>query len=178
MPLTPEQLRAQLEADIALTDAALQAMLTAAYQAIDKRYGPLTATSELHSGDGDTIILGRPTTTDAVDSVTIRHGETETLLADDDWELQGDGRTMYRLLTGTSPAYYFGAPVAVVYTPTSDSADRDRVARQLVELELLSKPGVIGFTEGNWSIQFSNNQSYTQLYEEILGSLGGHWAFA
>lgn len=176
MSLTAEQFRALVGTDIAIGDPELTVLLNGAWQAIEARYGSLEPVIELHHGTGPNLLLGRAAA--SVGSVSIGSALDPTALEADDYRLGADRRSLFRLETGTNPSVVWPGWEEVTYTPFNDVDARHTVQRKLVELELLSRPGVVGMTEGNFSIQLAQGQSYSDLREEILASLAPGWVFA
>lgn len=169
MSLSVTDLR--LRVTSSLGDVALQGLLDAAYEAIDAYAGDSGPVQELltASGNGPLLMLSRRAL--AVSSVI----EHETTLADDDYELRSSGQMLYRLNTGTNPRRTWRAVrIDVTYTPYIDDADRDRVAGELVKLDLNYKPGLVSETIGDWQEQFARNDLFNYQTERaaILASLG------
>jgi hypothetical protein len=177
--LTVAELRSLVPGDIELEDAALQLLLDAAEQAITAEIGALGETTTYHDGGGSLLLLDRPTTADAIDSITESFdSESPTLLATDDWRIEADGRFLVRLLTGTNPSSWWAGPVRVVATPTSDLALRKGVQAELVKLELASNPGLAMIQVGNWMEQYSQGRPYGEMRTDILATLHPAWTFA
>lgn len=169
--LTVEELRAQVETDLA--DADLQLLINAAEQAVARVAGPLGDVVEIRAGGSSIVILNRRAATIS----TIREaGQDEDLDPDDFW-LRSDQRSIDRLETGPDPSSTWRGPVVVTYSPVDDVAERKAIAIKLVELDLSSTPGVLGFTEGNWSIQFPNGETWGATRADLLSAAAPLWTF-
>lgn len=169
MTLSVDDLRA-LHAST-LTDAALQTYLDAAYQAIDNYAGETGDVQELlmASGQGPLLMLSRR----ASNIVSVI--EHELTLAADDYELRSSGQMLYRLNTGTNPRRSWrAARIDVTYSPYLNDDDRDRVAVELVKLDLNYSPGLTAQEIGDWSEQYARNDLFNYQTERaaILATLG------
>jgi len=165
--LTVDELRA-LHAS-SLTDAALNTYLDAAYEAIDKFAGVTGDVQELlsASSSGPLLMLSRRAL--AVEQVI----ENDITLASDDYQLRSSGQMLLRLNTGTHPARYWRHRVDVTYQPYLDDAERDRVAVELVKLDINYSPGLTAQEIGDWSEQYARNDLFNYETERaaILNSL-------
>ena len=169
MSLSVDTLR--LHVSSKLGDVALQGLLDAAYEAIDNHLGVIGPVQELilASGNGPLLMLSRRAL--SITSVT----EHETTLAADDYELRSSGQMLYRLNTGTNPRRSWRAVrIDVTYAPYVDEAERDRVATELVKLDLNYKPGLVSEQIGDWQEQFARNDlfNYDTERDAILATLG------
>ena len=158
----------------ALGDGALVRAVEDAEAAIDRVGGPVGEIREERPGRGSAIIiLARR----AASIRAIReHGDDEDL-AGDDWRLLSDQRSIRRLHDGTNAAHAWRRPI-VSYQPVDELATRRMVAIELVKGSLTSMPGVLGFTEGNWTIQYANGQTWRSSRQDALDELGPEWGFA
>lgn len=163
MALTVEQFRQRVETT--LGDEALGALLSAAYEAIaNSDIGPPGDVSEFITVDGgDLLVLSRPA--DTIVSV-VERGVT---LSSDDYALRTP-TILLRLRTGTHPSSYWRGRVEPTYT-VEDGLERDRIAAELVALELAYQPGVVSRRIGEWSETYAQgDRSYAQEREAIFGS--------
>jgi hypothetical protein len=160
---------------VAASDAALTTFEGAAELAIEAVAGPLGAAVEIRDGGSSIVIL--PRYASAVTKVT-EGREVPLELAANDWLLRSDRRSIERLRFGTNPAMRFLDPVRIEYTPLDDTLLRRAVAVALIKAELTAQPGVLGVTEGNFTIQYANGQSYSVTREDVLESVGPLWSFA
>jgi len=172
--LSVDQFRAFVETP--LSDEALLILLDAAAQAIVREHGPAGETTERLRARGDLIMLSRPAVTIAT---VIEDARWAALtLADDDYELSSSGQTLYRLSDGTNPGYHWHGRVDITYTPFDDTAERQRVQRDLVMLELNFMPGIVSQQIGTWTETYQSTilKGYAEQRADILASLsGGGW---
>ncbi len=154
--------------------AAIEVQLAAATDAIEQLAGPLGEIVETHRGGSEFVILNRIAT--SVRIVTEEDGRLT--LAADDWSLGVDGRSLRRLPEGTNPELRFNGRVAVTFQTADDLAIRRAVALELVKTGLMSQPGVLGLTEGNFTIQFANGQTWSSLRDGALEATRPPWGFA
>lgn len=162
MTLTVDLLRGYITT--ALSDEALDALLDAAYEAIDQYAGASGSITELISpGPGDLLMLSRRAS--AISSLK----EKDIALATDDYQLHGD-QLVRRLDTGTNPAWRWRGRVDVTYTALTDTASRDRVAIALVNLDLDFAPGLTSQRLGDFS-ETADQRPYDEQRAEILASL-------
>lgn len=147
------------------SDEVLTDLLAAALEAIDERYGPDDATvTEYLRPFGQWVRLGRR----ASDITSVEEGGDA--VAEADYELRPGGRYVRRLADGEASTW--SGMVDIVYTPYSESAERDRVTVALVDLDLNRHPGLTGITVGPWSEQYTqDDDSYRRAREGILASL-------
>lgn len=169
--LTVEEVQGLVETD--LSPESLQLLIDAAEQAIARVAGPTGEVVEIRDGGSSVVILNRFAA--AIGSVR-EASATEDLNEDDFW-LRSDRRSIDRLATGPSPARLWRGPVVVTYTPVDEVAERKAIALKLVQLDLDAHPGVLGFTEGNWSIQFPNGESWGATRADLLAGSGPLWSF-
>lgn len=158
-----------------LTDESLLILLDAAAQAIVREHGPSGATTERLSASGDLLMLSRPALT--ITTVVEDARWAPVTLAANDYSLSSSGQTLRRLSTGTNPRYYWHGRVAVTYTPFDDTAERQRVQRELVMLDIAFQPGLVSQSIGTWSEAYTaSGKSYSEQRADILASLsGGGW---
>jgi hypothetical protein len=156
-----------------LTDEALQVLLDAAAEAIDKEAGPLGDVVQRTRAVGPLVMLARVPSLIVSVVETYDHigGRGDLTLDPDDYEITGR-QTVRRLTTGPNPALRWYHPT-ITYTPVDDRADRQRVQRMLVGLEVNAHPGMSQQTIGTWSEQYRSTagQTYQEERAEILGSL-------
>lgn len=152
----------------ALEDADLQGLLNAAYQAIDPRLpsGPQT---ELLTVGADVLVLSLPAT--SISSIVDRSIELEA----DDYEVISP-TMLRRLTTGTNPTRLWYRPL-VTYVAAAADAERDRMAIDLVKLELNFQPGLTSRRIGEYSETFgvasaAGGTDYASAREAILSSYG------
>jgi hypothetical protein len=152
----------------ALTDAALQVYLDAAYQAIDAYAGVTGDAQDLLTPSGPLLMLSRRA--ESIVSII----ENDITLAADDYELRSSGQMLRRLNTGTNPRSAWWGWVDITYTPYLDDADRDRVAVGLIKLDINYSPGLTAQEIGDWSEQYARNDLFNYETERaaILASLG------
>lgn len=170
MAVTVAQVRERAAAT-AVADDSIQSLIDAAVSAVSAVAGPSGAVTERHRvrAGGPLLMLARDGA--AVTGVTERAGTpAELALETDDWLLRGS--LLERLATGTNPSLRWRPPVDVAVTTADDSAERDRVALELVLLDLSYQPGVSSERVGDWS-QTSGmaSGSYDAERDAILASL-------
>ncbi len=158
-----------------LPDSALQTLLDSAFAAVDATDGPF-AIRELLRPRGHVMGLSREAERIVVVIEDVRF--QPLTLAADDYQLSTTGQALYRLNTGTNPRWRWGRPwgrnddlVDVTYVRPDNTADRIRVAVELVQLELNYQPmlfeqAVEGFIE-----RFQPRESYEAERQGILSSL-------
>lgn len=153
-----------------LTDAALQTYLDAAYEAIDKYAGVQGPVQELLSASGNGPLLMLSNRAVTISSVI----ENGVALSADDYALRSSGQMLYRLYDGTHRRRYWYGRVDVTYMPYLDAAERDRVAVELVKLDMNYSPGLTAQEIGDWSEQYARNDLFNYQTERlaILASLG------
>ena len=161
-----------------LGDEALQSLLDAALEAITARYGDIGDESvDIRRPTGPSIRLSQRA--QSIISVTEQPavgwgswGGRKVDLDVLDWQLRPGGAILERLPTGPNPAYRWRGRVEVHYWPVDDAAERDRVAVDLVKLDLNLQPGLIETSIGTWSEKSSKlAASYQTEREDILSSL-------
>jgi hypothetical protein len=134
MALTLAAVKAAVETD--LDDAIVKRLLDAAVSAVDRSAGKATTESETYDASGlEYLPLSRRHT--AIGSIVERRrasSDPVTLSADDYREV-GDYQLL-RLASGTNPASIWGREVVITYTPEVDQEVRDRVAIDLVKVDL------------------------------------------
>jgi len=159
----------RLRVTSSLGDEALSGLLEAAYEAIDNYAGTVGDVQEmlLASGNGPLLMLSRRAI--AIESII----ENDVTLAADDYELRSSGQMLVRLATGANSRRYWFGRIDVTYQPYLDDADRDRVAAELVQLDLNYKPGLTSERIGDWEEQFARNDLFNYQTERaaILASL-------
>jgi len=169
--LSVDQFRAFVETP--LSDEALLILLDAAAQAIVREHGPAGETTERLRARGDLLMLSRPALSIAT---VIEDARWSALsLADDDYELSSSGQTLYRLSDGTNPGWCWRGRVDVTYTPFDDTAERQRVQRALVMLDINYHSGLTSQQIGTWTETYAANSVFNYEIERaaILASLGG-----
>jgi len=153
-----------------VSDSSLQILVDAAYLAIDDTIGPQGDVKEYFTVRGDLIMLSRRAA--SITAVSEDVTWTALALAADDYELRPAGQMLVRLRTGTNPRWQWCGRVDVTYRPPDDTANRVRVAIELVKLEFAFSPGLASQTIGTWSEAYSNSaKSYPEQRAEILASL-------
>jgi hypothetical protein len=169
--LSVDQFRAFVETP--LSDEALLILLDAAAQAIVREHGATGETTERLHANGDLIMLSRPALTIATIVEDARW--SALTLADDDYELSSSGQTLYRLSDGTNPGWCWRGRVDVTYTPFDDTAERQRVQRALVMLDINYHSGLTSQQIGTWTETYAANSVFNYEIERaaILASLGG-----
>lgn len=168
--LTKDEFKASISGTVAIEDGGLQMLLDAAETAIVGRHGAAGAVTEIHDGGGSYLFLGRRAS--ALTTVSERIGTTDTTLVANDYRIRGDGYSVLRLATGDHWGQRWGL-TTVTYTPTDDIADRKRVQRALVMLDLDYAPGTTSEQIGAWMEQHqaSSVWNYAAEREAILDSL-------
>lgn len=155
-------------------DAAIQLQIDAAYEQIERVGGPLGTIVEERLGGGSVIILARRASTVA----KITEPSADDDLAADDFSLGSDDRSLRRLDDGTSPASAWPRGWnRIEYTAFADVASRKAVALKMVQHGLVGMPGVLGFTEANWSIQFPNGESWSTAHAGLTADVASPWHF-
>lgn len=158
-----------------VTDEALTTFEAAAELAIEAIAGPLGEAVEIRRGGSSFVIL--PRFAASIDEISEGRDPALTL-ADDDWQLRSDRRSVERLPYGTNPASAFDDPVTITVTWLDDIELRRAVAIALIKADLSAQPGVLGITEGNFTIQYANGQTYTITRDDVLEAAGPLWSFA
>ena len=157
-------LRARIPAT-ELGDDALATILAEAYASIDTYLDSTDGITEILSvGSGDLCVLSRP----ASEITEVIEGTTT--LAADDYVLRS--RTMLqRLGTGTYPARRWRHRLTVTYVPYAADSERDRVAAELVQLEINHNPSVTSIRLGDFSESYDAGDTYPVERAAILASL-------
>jgi hypothetical protein len=154
-----------------LEDPALQLLLDAAEQAIERELGgPVGEVTEVVDG-GLTYITLRRRASEIV-SVTETWDATDTILGADDYRLRYDARSLFRLANGTHPAGRWGQ-ATVVYAAEDDADDRKRAQKALVELDHNYVPGATAEQIGAWMEQHQQSAQWNYQSERaaILATL-------
>jgi len=136
--MSVEELQEHVETD--LGPAALQRLLDDADAEIVRLYGP-------HGGPGDEVMefvrpapgskyitVSRPVS--AVTEIVERVGDTETVLATDDYRVIDNGYTIDRLPSGTHARSDWAPVVILTYESAADVPRRKRVLIDLVRLAI------------------------------------------
>jgi len=166
-----EDLRTLVETD--LVDAALELELSAAEAELDRIAGPLGEVREYHRGGGYALILHR-----FAGSIRIvREPLASADLVASAWRLDPDRRSLWRLDSSGLATTWADGLVSVYYQPSDDLALRQAVAVALVRGAITGVPGVLGMTEGNFSIQFANGQTWSSVRDDVLSSAARPWGF-
>ena len=168
--LSVEQFRSLAETH--LEDAALQILLDAAEEAIVAYAGAPDTATEVLGGGGQYVTLQRPAV--SISSITETWNETATTLAANDYELLPGGLVLRRKSGGTNSRTRWYGRVAVTYVPVDAESERQRVAYQLVQLDLNYAPGTTSEQIGQWMEQHQQSSvwNYRKEREAILSSLG------
>jgi len=168
--VTPAELREHIETD--LSDGALQLLIDAEQEAIDKRAGPAASESDLMQAFGARELrLTRDAS--SIDGVKTRYSadDDQVTLSANDYRLE-DKRTLVRLSTGDNPETRWIGKIEVAYTPETDAALRERVLIDLVKVAIEFKG--IGFENvGSTSRSFGDHEAMRQ---RILRQLDGRRA--
>lgn len=158
-----------------LSDATLQTLLDAAFAAIVDEVGPPGELEESFSPSGDLLRLSR--TAGSVVSVTEDARYSALALAADDYELRRSGHILVRRRDGTNQASCWRGRIEVAYVPVDDTANRIRVATELVKLNISFSPGLASQTIGTWSETYRTDVPYPEQRAAILASLSGDTAW-
>jgi len=136
-----------------LSDASIQLLLDDALSEIDLRCGDRESQVDTLDGSaGRWIFPAR-----AIESVTsikerYRRYDDEITLAEDDYSIHDNGKSLLRELDGTNPRIGgWGVIVTVAYTPKDDLARRKRAQRDLVRIAIQHE-GVSQQKAGNFSV--------------------------
>lgn len=163
-----------------LGDEALQSLLDAALEAIVARFGSINDEAvEQRRPTGPLIRLSQRA--QQIISVSEQTsvgwtfggwGGTTVDLDVLDYQLRPGGSILERLATGPNPARRWRGRVEVHYWPVDDGAERDRVAVDLVKLDLAYAPGLVEQTIGTWTERYARQDTpYQAEREAILASL-------
>lgn len=160
-----------------LSDASLQTLLDAAFEAIEDAIGPPGEAEELLSARGDLLMLNRRAA--SITAVVERNPFTPVPLTADDYELSRSGRLLTRLQTGTNPSWCWRGRVKATYVPIDDTAARIVAATELVKLAITFSPGLASQSIGTWSETYvTSGKSYPEQRQDVLAGLadgGGIW---
>jgi hypothetical protein len=165
--LTTDQFRAFQATTLA--DAELAILLAAAWDEIEDAAGPQGTITERLSARGDLLMLSREA--ESITSVVEDWRSSAVTLAADDYDLSGSGQLLYRLHSGTNPRTYWYGLVAVTYTVADDTAQRQRVQRDLVMLDLIGAGGITSERIGDWAQTFATGTNPAEQRAAILASL-------
>jgi hypothetical protein len=174
--LTVTRLRTFLTS--ALSDAALGVYLTAALEAVDDVLGPATATERHRPVHGDILALAGEA--EAITAVVEYDRSTSPVtIAADDYEASDSGRLLYRLATGTNPAYAWRGAVKVTYRRPQDAAAREIAVVSLIQLDLNHTPGLTSEQIGTWQVAYAPTGNYATDRAAILAALmnGQGWVW-
>ena len=165
--LTAAQLRSL--APTSLEDAALEILLAAAEQEIDRHAGAAGDVTERFRAERPRVLgLARPAA--LVVSVT----QQGVALDPTDYALECGGELLRRLHDGANPAWRWWGHVTVVYTPVDDTASRQRVQAELVRLDIAFTPGLASQQIGTWTETYATSgRTYAEQRADILASLAG-----
>ena len=119
-----------------LGDDALVRLIADGESDIIRGFGPhITQTDQMEELQLSTqVFLSR--VADTILSVTETVGDTETVLAADDYELLFNGRVLKRLNGGTNARYTWGDFLTIQYTPVDDASRRTRILIDLCKLSI------------------------------------------
>lgn len=168
--MTPGELRQHVETD--LSDGALQLLIAAEQEAIDKHAGASASQVDRFSAFGAReIMLTRDAS--AVDSVRTRYhpDDDQVALSANDYRLEPP-RTLVRLSEGDNPETRWVGKLEVTYTPVVNANLRDHVLVQLVKVAIQFQ-GLTFENVGNASRSFGDHQAMRQ---KILRQLDGRRA--
>jgi hypothetical protein len=153
------------------TDEDLQILLNGAAEAIVQAVGPAGALTERVRPHGDLLMLAR--SPQWIASVVEDLERTAVTLDPSDYVLEG--QTLRRLNSGPNPRHDWRGRTAVTYTPLDDLGERQRVQRELVELELNSAPGLLSMRLDSFQEMYEgrggSGKTYAQTRADILASL-------
>jgi hypothetical protein len=152
-----------------LSDAVLQALLDAALSAIDDAIGPPGERADLVTVDGDLLPLAFRA--ERITSVVENARYSPLTLAADDYELSDSRRMLIRLRTGTNPSSCWRGRIRPTYVPVDNTAERIRVAVELVKLAITFSPGLASQSIGTWSEAYQTGVPYSEQRAAILASL-------
>jgi hypothetical protein len=118
------------------TDAALQRILDANLEAIDRSAGKADVATQAGDASGsEWFFLDRLSTSITTVTERRRHTSDAVTLSADDFRKVGD-RKFLRLTDGTNPASFWGKEVVFTYVPEVDADMRDLVTLQLCKMDL------------------------------------------
>lgn len=170
--IDPADLGSLLESD---ADAALLELeLVAAEAELERVAGSIGEQREYHRGGGKVLVLHR-----FAGSVrAIREELASADLTATEFRLDTDRRSLWRLdAAGTAVTWATGL-VSVFYAPADDLAIRQATALALMKQSLAGVPGVLGMTEGNFSIQFANGETWSSARADALVGASRPWGFS
>lgn len=167
------RLKERFETDI--SDAELQRVLDNANEDVLNQWGthsdagtPLTV---LLVGGANSIFFDRPIAvlTSVTETVTGTggFGETEIVLAADDFRNWYNGRALIRRLDGTNPRAIWGNRVSVIYVPQDDNNQRQEVILKVAILDL-QFTGVRQERIGDYAATYYDHQEERQ---KLINSL-------
>lgn len=134
MALTVEAVRAAVETDV--DPATLKRLLDSAVAAVDRAAGKATSSTATHLAHGLTLLTLRRRRTSITSIVEYRRAASDPVtLSTDDYRVVGDYELL-RLTGGTNSASAWGYQVDVTFVPEVDQDIRDRVAIDLVKVDL------------------------------------------
>jgi hypothetical protein len=155
-------LKTFVETDLA--DAALQVILDAAEEDLTKAIGPEGGMIEMRQMEGqEDFWTERPIGSVTSVTETDDAGTVVTLVASD-YRIHPSKTRLTRLDTGTNPASGWTGLVTLSYQP-ADLAARNRAIVQLVELDLVFRPGARSENLGDFS---RTHQDYNTERERII----------
>ena len=169
--LTVAELRSLVATE--LSNDALQLLIDAAEeQLVNLPTGEIT---ETYRGGSSVIILRWPAA--AIDSV--READMTTDVPADEYRLSAtDSRSLWRRIPGLAQPGTWSGPVTVVSTTRSQANLRKLATVQLVKGAINNNPGVLGMTEGNWTIQFENGSTWSAAIDDALSVADQPWSFS
>jgi len=166
-----------------ISDAELNAMITAISAELDARFGPAGPM---------TVLLGDPTDPDSRHNRNLRlvipadtgeaitvierdpgnTGEAadETTLQSGDFRVLHAGRTLQRISAGPNPSQFWAPMVEVSYTPVGQAAQREEVTIKLIALDLSYRGALRSEKAGDYGFTLSGDISADR--EAILKTLG------
>jgi hypothetical protein len=181
MPSTLSVAELRTLAATELTDAALQLLIDAAEEQLATL--PVGQVTERYRGGSSVIILRWPAA--SVDSVT--EVWESVVVPPAEYRLSPtDSRSLWRSIPGTGEAAIpatselgvWRGPVTVVSTPLSLASLRKVATAQLVKGAISNNPGVLGMTEGNFTIQFENGSTWSAAVDDALAVADAPWNFS
>lgn len=152
-----------------LSDSALQLLLDSAFSSIEEQIGPPGELEEQMSASGDLLRLSRRAT--SISSVVEDARSSAVTLDPDDYQLSRSGYMLTRLRTGTHPGSRWRGRIRIAYVPIDNSANRNRVATELVKLNIAFAPALASQTIGTWSETYRTDVPYPEQRAAILASL-------
>lgn len=135
MAVTVDDVRLRVETD--LEDGPLQRILDSAVAAINRAAGSASSQVQTFSALGAAYVVLRRRHA-SIASIAERgniYTSSATTLSADDYREVGDYKLL-RLATGTNPRSTWGAEVVVTYVPEVDADIRDRVALDVVQMDV------------------------------------------